>query len=118
MNDTTLQADIHKDLDGYSDIPSGSTRALLIGALIELSIDTVKQFRSDYYLDSLWVAEHITDQEPCFLADGEFSFYFSFDECGTYLSYDPIIGLYRKHGYTCRVYQVRGMWKLMMRSVK
>lgn len=58
----------------------------IFAILFALSGDTVKHYQGDYYHDSIWLREN---------AKPGLSFYYSCNPCGTYLSTDPRIGLFR-----------------------
>lgn len=109
----TPTTELRLQLSGWGEFEgsiAGSCRAMILGQLIKLAAPHVKAYHSDFYHDAIWIQANVR---------GETTFYFSFDECGTYVSEDALIGLYRKHGYTCEVTNPngRGMWFLEMRAV-
>lgn len=104
---------VHQQLSGWGAFEgsiAGSCRALIMGELVKLAAPFVEHYHSDFYHDAMWLQANVR---------GECEFYFSFDECGTYLSENPLLGLNRKHGYACEVTNPdgRGMWFLDMRAV-
>lgn len=104
---------IHQQLSGWGAFEgsiAGSCRAMILGQLIKLAAPHVEHYHSDFYHDAMWIQANVR---------GECLFYFSFDDYGTDLSEDALIGLYRQHGYTCEVTNTngRGMWFLEMRAV-
>jgi len=86
----------------------GSIRALIMGRLVKLSKTTVASYDSDYYHDAMWLAENINDAAAEQAINGGYVFHFSFDNCGTWLSTDPLLGLAREAKYTCRLYATGG----------
>ena len=114
MQDTETPAPpetVEKFLVGYGEFKdlAGSIRATIMGELVKLSAPFVKHYHSDYYHDAIWLQQTI--KEECL-------FYFSFDECGTWLSFDPVLGLARRFGYTMRLTcEDNGKWMLRAQQV-
>lgn len=108
-------------LKGWSETPDSTTKAMLLGALIQMALPTISHYLSDFYHDALWINEHITATEVNYIGPPTeaqpYVFYYSYDECGTYVSLDAQIGLSRKHAFTCYLYQVRGMWQVDFKAV-
>lgn len=67
-----------------------SNRVRLFQAFLEIAGETVKHYLGDFYHDVHWIDENF---------HGPVTFYWSFDESGTYISAGPELGTYRKHAY-------------------
>jgi hypothetical protein len=87
---------------GWADL-QGSVRAIIMGRLVKLSKDTVESYDSDYYHDAMWLKENIDDAAATAAIVDGFTFYFSFDSCGTYLSTGKEIGWARDNRYICKL---------------
>jgi hypothetical protein len=60
-------------------------KGLMFGKLVDLSIEVVQHYRSDYYHDAKWIQEHV---------DGPSTFYYGFREWGTSIGTDPKLVAY------------------------
>lgn len=76
-----MTAQVHRLHNDPSDHPTvvTSTLALAFGHLMNLAVPVVKQFRSDWYHDALWLAEWGSDPAP---------FFFVVRESGTLIGRD------------------------------
>lgn len=79
---------------------SSAIRALLFGHLADIAHDTVEHYRSDFFHDALWIEKHV---EPSAFENGQFTFYFAFDNFGTAIGTDARFVAY---GRRANVYQV------------
>jgi hypothetical protein len=73
-----------------------SVKARVFGELVKRAAPLVEHYHSDFYRDAQWIIGASEDM----LAE----FYFSADDCGTWLSCEPDLGLARKHGWVVHVW--------------
>lgn len=63
----------------------------VFGKLADLSAPVLIAYRSDLYHDALWLQEHMTGQV--------LSFFYSFNQTGTYIGEDESLARMREHVY-------------------
>lgn len=114
-----LPTEVDERLAGFGTFQEclNSIRVNLFRVLIDLSVDTVRNFRGDFYHDCEWIQRMIVP-EHWDAAAGQMGFYYCFDDSGTYISQDPAIGLYRKHAYRLVLLQRGQAFHLIGAKVK
>lgn len=76
----------------------------VFGELLNATVDKVEHYRSDYYHDARWIAEHL---------DGPMTFFFGYDDYGTAIGLDKsLVSMMRKNVLTVELSVDRGTWYL------
>lgn len=101
-----LLAAIEERLAGFGTFETcqASIQVNLFHLLLDLSVDTVRRYRGDFFYDAEWIQANVVWHKWDTLG-GQMHFFFCFDDAGTYLSADPVIGTYRRHAYRMMIQQ-------------
>lgn len=84
--------------------------------LFDAAMPTVQHFRGDFYRDVHLVDDMVT--EDAVTAGCGLVFFYSYDDCGTYLSTNPVVGLYRTdNAFVVHVYRSEGKAWIEMHRV-
>jgi hypothetical protein len=74
-----------------------SIKVRVFECLIDMCCDTVKHYRSDFYLDAMWINDHLVPDRK---------FYFSYNDYGTFLDFTKEMGACRDNAFECELINV------------